>query len=110
MLAAALAAAAVLTVNWETAATLGAFVGVQAAYSLVLKHVLFLDVMAVASLFVLRAFAGLVCIEVPISEWLLLCTGLLALFLGFGKRRAEAIAMAGAGSAGAGCSTTTRPT
>lgn len=90
---AALAIAAL--VNWETLATLGGFIVLQIAYSLVLKHQLFIDVMAVAAGFVLRAFAGLVAIDVEISEWLLLCTGLLALFLGFGKRRGEVVALGG---------------
>ena len=90
---AALAIAAL--VNWETLATLGGFIALQAAYSTFLKHQLFIDVMAVAGGFVLRAYAGLVSIDVEISEWLLLCTGLLALFLGFGKRRGEVVAMGG---------------
>jgi 4-hydroxybenzoate polyprenyltransferase len=94
--AAALASLAITAlVNWETLATLAGFLLLQAAYSLWLKHVLFVDVMAVAAGFVLRAFAGLVAIDVLISEWLLLCTGLLALFLGFGKRRGEAVALGG---------------
>jgi hypothetical protein len=46
---------------------------------------------------VLRALAGLVAIDVGISEWLLLCTGLLALLLGLGKRRSELVAL-GAGA------------
>lgn len=83
-------------VNWETLATLGGFIVLQVAYSLVLKHQLFIDVMAVAAGFVLRAYAGLVAIDVETSEWLLLCTGLLALFLGFGKRRGEVVALGGA--------------
>ena len=82
-------------VNWQTLATLGGFILLQIAYSLVLKHQLFIDVMAVAAGFVLRAYAGLVAIDVEISEWLLLCTGLLALFLGFGKRRGEVVALGG---------------
>jgi 4-hydroxybenzoate polyprenyltransferase len=82
-------------VNWETLATLGGFILLQVAYSLVLKHQLFIDVMAVAAGFVLRAYAGLVAIDVETSEWLLLCTGLLALFLGFGKRRGEVVALGG---------------
>jgi 4-hydroxybenzoate polyprenyltransferase len=82
-------------VNWETLATLGGFIVLQIAYSLVLKHQLFIDVMAVAAGFVLRAYAGLVAIDVETSEWLLLCTGLLALFLGFGKRRGEVVALGG---------------
>jgi 4-hydroxybenzoate polyprenyltransferase len=82
-------------VNWETLATLGGFIVLQVAYSVSLKHQLFIDVMAVAAGFVLRAYAGLVAIDVEISEWLLLCTGLLALFLGFGKRRGEVVALGG---------------
>lgn len=91
----AMALAIAALVNWETLATLGGFIVLQIAYSLVLKHELFIDVMAVAAGFVLRAFAGLVAIDVEISEWLLLCTGLLALFLGFGKRRGEVVALGG---------------
>jgi hypothetical protein len=51
--------------------------------------------MAIASLFVLRAAAGGLAIGVPVSSWLLLCTGMLAVFLGFTKRRAEAVALGG---------------
>jgi 4-hydroxybenzoate polyprenyltransferase len=91
--AAALAITAL--VNWQTLVTLASFLLLQVAYSLFLKHVLFVDVMAVAAGFVLRAYAGLVAIDVEISEWLLLCTGLLALFIGFGKRRGEAVALGG---------------
>src|SRR5205085_2411530 len=47
----------------------------------------------IALLFVLRAVAGAVAIDVPISEWLLVCTFMLCLFLGFGKRRCEVAAM-----------------
>jgi 4-hydroxybenzoate polyprenyltransferase len=82
-------------VNWETLAVLGGFVVLQLAYSHGLKHVLFVDVMAIAAGFVLRAAAGGLAIDVPISSWLLLCTGLLAIFLGFTKRRAEAVALGG---------------
>jgi 4-hydroxybenzoate polyprenyltransferase len=82
-------------VNVETLAALGGYVVLQLAYSNGLKHVLFLDVMIIAAGFVLRAAAGGLAIEVPISSWLLLCTGLLAIFLGFTKRRAEAVALGG---------------
>jgi 4-hydroxybenzoate polyprenyltransferase len=93
--AAATALGIAALVNWQTLVTLAGFLGLQAAYSLFLKHHLFVDVMAVAAGFVARAYAGLVAIDVEISEWLLLCTGLLALFLGFGKRRGEAVALGG---------------
>jgi 4-hydroxybenzoate polyprenyltransferase len=98
-IAAVIATAAALTitalVNWQTLVTMAGFLALQVAYSLFLKHQLFVDVMAVAAGFVARAYAGLVAIDVEISEWLLLCTGLLALFIGFGKRRGEAVALGG---------------
>jgi 4-hydroxybenzoate polyprenyltransferase len=95
VVAAVAALAITALVNWQTLATMAAFLALQFAYSTVLKHELFIDVMAVAAGFVLRAYAGLVAIDVEISEWLLLCTGLLALFLGFGKRRGEVVALGG---------------
>ncbi len=58
-------------------------------YSLYLKHVVIIDVMCLALGFVLRAVAGAVVIDVVISTWLIVCTTLLALFMGFGKRRHE---------------------
>jgi 4-hydroxybenzoate polyprenyltransferase len=97
-LAAIVAFAAVATTNWQTVVTLAGFLALQGAYSAYLKHVLFVDVMAIASLFVLRAYAGLISIEVRFSIWLLLCTGLIALFLGLGKRRGEAVALGGEAS------------
>jgi 4-hydroxybenzoate polyprenyltransferase len=94
-LAAAVALGGVAFINWETLAVLGGYVLLQVAYSSGLKHVLFVDVMAISAGFVLRAAAGGLAIDVPISSWLLLCTGLLAIFLGFTKRRAEAVALGG---------------
>lgn len=68
--------------------SLGYFI-LQIAYSFFLKHLVILDVFSVASGFVLRVVAGAVVIGVSISSWLLLCTTLLALFLGLSKRRHE---------------------
>ena len=65
------------------------FVGVLILYSWVLRQVVILDVLAIAIGFVLRAVAGAVVLDVPISQWLLVCTLLLALFLGLTKRRQE---------------------
>lgn len=59
------------------------------AYSLVLKKVAYLDVMVLASGFLLRVIAGALAVDVVASPWLLLCTGLLACFTGFGKRARE---------------------
>ena len=61
----------------------------QAAYTRWLKHLVILDVMTIAMGFVLRAVAGGLVIGVPVSDWLLACTILLALFLGLSKRRHE---------------------
>jgi len=58
-------------------------------YTRYLKHVVIIDVMCIAFGFVIRAVAGAVVIGVEISAWLVVCTILLALFLGFGKRRRE---------------------
>jgi 4-hydroxybenzoate polyprenyltransferase len=64
---------------------------ITVAYSLILKRLVIIDVMTIASLFILRVVAGAVAVEAHASEWLLLCTAMLALFLGFTKRRQEAI-------------------
>jgi len=61
------------------------------AYSWRLKQVVIIDVMSLALGFVLRVLAGTLVIEVYTSPWLLLCTFLLSLFLGFGKRRHELV-------------------
>ena len=50
-----------------------------------------IDVMTIASLFILRVVAGAVAVGAHASEFLLICTGMLALFLGFTKRRQEAM-------------------
>lgn len=101
---AALAAAVVSTVaalgislvtSPGLAAVVAGFMVLQVAYSIWLKHVLFVDVMSIAAGFVLRAYGGVVAVGVEISPWLLLCTGLLALLLALGKRRGEAVALGG---------------
>jgi 4-hydroxybenzoate polyprenyltransferase len=78
---------------WSLALLLG-FLVLQTAYSLVLKHVVLLDVSAIAGLFVIRAAAGAIAVHVHISPWLLACTALLALFLALAKRRAELVLVA----------------
>ena len=91
--ASALLAGACLTaaaaVNRSLAMTAGAYVALLLAYSMALKHYVIIDVLTLAGGFVLRAVAGAVAIGVPISHWLLVCTTLLALFLGLSKRRHE---------------------
>jgi 4-hydroxybenzoate polyprenyltransferase len=76
-------------VNLASAAVVGAYLALQLAYSNGLKRVVFVDVLAIAVGFVLRAAAGGVAVAVPVTPWLLVSTGLLALFLGLAKRRSE---------------------
>lgn len=68
---------------------IAAYVVLTTAYSVKLKHMVIVDVLALAAGFVLRAVAGAVVIQVSISPWFLLCTTLLALFVGLAKRRHE---------------------
>jgi 4-hydroxybenzoate polyprenyltransferase len=63
------------------------------SYSLWLKHIVIIDLLILASGFVLRAIAGAWAIPVGISAWLVLCTMLLALFLGIEKRQGELTAV-----------------
>ncbi len=86
---AAFAGAAVLGPG--SVAFLAAFLLLQAAYTAGLKHVVLIDVLVIAGLFVIRASAGAEAVDVRISPWLLICTGLLALFLALAKRRAELV-------------------
>jgi len=68
-----------------------AYVALQVAYCLWLKHVVILDVFVVAAGFLIRVVAGGLAIRVFLSSWLLICTTLLSLFLAMGKRRHELI-------------------
>jgi len=67
----------------------------QVFYTFAFKEMVILDVMSIASGFVIRAVAGGVVIGVPVSPWLIICTFLLALFLGFAKRRHELVLLEG---------------
>jgi len=96
----ALGIAAILaSVALAIAASLGAsfaqiaagYAILQVLYSFALKDMVIVDVMAIAAGFVLRAVAGGVVIDVEVSPWLVICTFLLATFLGFSKRRHEVV-------------------
>jgi 4-hydroxybenzoate polyprenyltransferase len=90
--AVALSAAFALRTEFGFFAT--AYVALLAFYSGPLKHVVIIDVLTIAIGFVLRAAAGAVVIPVPISNWLLFLTILLALFLALSKRRHELVLLA----------------
>ncbi len=76
----------------------GGYALLQVAYSLLLKHIALVDVFAISCGIVLRAIAGAVILQVPISPWLYLCTALAALLLALIKRRSQ-LAAAGAAAA-----------
>jgi 4-hydroxybenzoate polyprenyltransferase len=78
-----------LAVNFGSGALLAGFLLLQLAYSTVLKRRLFVGVLAIAGLFVIRAAAGAIAVDVRLSPWLVACTGLVALFLALAKRRGE---------------------
>jgi 4-hydroxybenzoate polyprenyltransferase len=75
----------------QTTIALAGFLGLQLAYTFSLKRLVLVDVLAIALLFVIRSAAGALAVAVRISPWLLVCTGLLALFLALGKRRSELV-------------------
>jgi 4-hydroxybenzoate polyprenyltransferase len=87
----AIAASALL--SWSLMYVFLAYAGLMAAYNLGLKEIAIIDVFAIAGGFVLRAVGGAIVVDVSISPWLLVCTMLLALLIGFGKRRHELVVL-----------------
>jgi 4-hydroxybenzoate polyprenyltransferase len=85
--------AGALALGWGFSAAALTYVVLNLAYSLWLKHVVILDVLAISLGFVLRAVAGARAIDVRFSDWLLVCTILLALFLSLAKRRHELVSL-----------------
>jgi 4-hydroxybenzoate polyprenyltransferase len=89
LVVAAMVASALL--SWSLLLVFVAYAGLMTAYNLGVKEIAILDVFAIAAGFVLRAVAGAIAVDVSISPWLLVCTMLLALLIGFGKRRQELV-------------------
>jgi 4-hydroxybenzoate polyprenyltransferase len=87
----AAAASGALWLNHGFALIIGIYLATCLAYSMKLKDIVILDVILIASGFVLRAISGAVIIGVEVSEWLVLCTSMVALLVGFGKRRHELV-------------------
>ncbi|MFE2064462.1 decaprenyl-phosphate phosphoribosyltransferase [Streptomyces sp. NPDC059467] len=76
-------------------ALLIAYLGMQLAYCVVLKHVLVVDLVVVTTGFLMRAAIGGVALGIPLSRWFLITTGFGALFMVSAKRYSEAVQMAG---------------
>ena len=66
-----------------------AYLGINIAYVLKIKHVAIADCFSIASGFVIRVLAGCYAIQVVPSDWIVVVTFFLALFLAFGKRKSE---------------------
>lgn len=79
--------------RWELAVTIAGYVAITTLYSSVLKKIAVVDIVAVASGFVLRAVAGVTATGVPISDWFLIVASFGSLFMVAGKRHAERVEM-----------------
>lgn len=76
-------------IDYRVVLTIVVYGVVNILYTFKLKKVAILDVMCIAFGFILRVAAGAFAIDVVISKWIIICTGLLSLYLGFGKRKNE---------------------
>ena len=88
-----------LTVNLNFFIISASYILLIIIYSLILKHLVIVDVLVISAGFVIRAVAGALAIEVTVSSWLIVCTFLLALFLALEKRWSELEALADAAEA-----------
>jgi decaprenyl-phosphate phosphoribosyltransferase len=79
--------------RWELAVTIAGYAAITTLYSIVLKNIAVVDIVAVAAGFVLRAVAGVTATGVPISDWFLIVASFGSLFMVAGKRHAERIEM-----------------
>jgi len=77
-----------------------AYAVLQILYSLYLRSMILIDVMAIATGFLLRVYAGAVLIDAHVTVWFILTVASLALFLAVGKRRSERTLLAGTGNLG----------
>ncbi len=87
--------AAALLCDAMTAALLTAYVVMQLAYCVWLKHVLVVDLAVVTTGFLMRTMIGGVALHIPLSRWFLITAGFGALFMVAAKRYSEAVQMAG---------------
>lgn len=82
-------AIAFLTAGWPLVGVVGGYLALSFAYTFGLRSIALLDLGAIAGGFLLRAVAGGVACDVPLSMWFLMVAGFGSLFLAAGKRRAE---------------------
>lgn len=78
-----------VTGHWEASAITALYVALTTAYTVWLKHVPIVDIAMITSFFVIRAVAGVVGTDIPISDWYLIVASFGALFIVAGKRSTE---------------------
>ena len=96
---AAVSLAAAFAMSWRFGLVAAAYLALLGLYSGGLKHIIIIDVLTVAIGFVLRAVAGAVAVGVAISHWLVVCTGVLGVFIALAKSPPE-LGGLGGGAAG----------
>ncbi|WP_218824105.1 decaprenyl-phosphate phosphoribosyltransferase [Achromobacter xylosoxidans] len=74
---------------WAVTTAVVAYLALNTAYTLKLKHVVLVDVFCIVAGFMIRLVCGTYAVGITPSRWMLFCSFMLALFLGFAKRRAE---------------------
>jgi len=79
--------------QWPVALVVACYLALNIAYTLRLKHKVLVDVFCIAAGFMLRLACGTYAVGIMPSRWMLLCSFMLTLFLGFAKRRAEIVAV-----------------
>jgi 4-hydroxybenzoate polyprenyltransferase len=89
LVVASLAIALALQLPWTALALIGVYAVLNLGYSFGLKHVVLVDIFIIAAGFMLRVLTGANAIQVAVSEWLIICTLFLSLFLAVAKRRSE---------------------
>jgi decaprenyl-phosphate phosphoribosyltransferase len=93
LVAAAVLGAAAIGVGWvadpQLAVLVTAYIGLQLLYAVRLKHEPVLDISIVAAGFLMRAVAGGIAADLPLSQWFLLVSGFGSLFMVAGKRYSE---------------------
>ena len=82
--------------GYAFALVIGTYFLSNTAYSMLLKNYAYVDITFISLGFILRVLSGALAIQAPVSNWLLLCTFLLAFFLALGKRLHEVLALTGA--------------